>query len=148
MRCVRSAKVEDFPSVNAICAEIYDTVVNRAHFNWSPDIFALELQQVETLLVESDGRIVSFLCYRDLHDLYEISVLATRLSKQKHSFQTILVQHLQELAAKQRKYVLLEVHPENIGAVALYKKMGFILFHRRKQYYSDGADALVMKWVG
>lgn len=41
----------------------------------------------------------------------------------------------------------LDVNANNIAAVSLYKKCGFSLIQRRKQYYSDGSDALIMEWM-
>ena len=38
----------------------------------------------------------------------------------------------------------LEVRPSNAPAVALYAGAGFLASGRRKRYYSDGEDALVM----
>ena len=38
----------------------------------------------------------------------------------------------------------LEVRPSNISALALYEKFGFEFAARRKQYYKDGEDALLM----
>jgi ribosomal-protein-alanine N-acetyltransferase len=40
--------------------------------------------------------------------------------------------------------ITLEVRPSNIAAIALYKSFGFHEATRRKQYYNDGEDALLM----
>lgn len=40
--------------------------------------------------------------------------------------------------------VFLEVRPENAPAIALYRQMGFTESGRRRRYYADGADALLM----
>ena len=39
---------------------------------------------------------------------------------------------------------LLEVRPSNLPAITLYQKHGFIEVGRRKRYYSNGEDALVL----
>lgn len=39
-------------------------------------------------------------------------------------------------------YLRLEVKPDNKQAIGLYEKMGFRLLNRKKEYYSDGSDAL------
>ena len=41
--------------------------------------------------------------------------------------------------------IFLEVRPSNFSAVNFYKKLGFIELKRRRSYYSDGEDAIVMK---
>ena len=45
--------------------------------------------------------------------------------------------------------ITLEVRPSNVAAIALYTSLGFHEATRRKQYYNDGEDALLMfKAVG
>jgi len=44
--------------------------------------------------------------------------------------------------------VILEVRPSNVGALALYKQFGFVEVGRRKNYYGNGEDALVLKHFG
>ena len=43
------------------------------------------------------------------------------------------------------KSMFLEVSLTNIAAQALYGRMGFTQVGRRRRYYPDGADALVMR---
>ena len=53
------------------------------------------------------------------------------------------------LAECQRRGVLrayLEVAPYNTAACALYRRQGFVEIGRRRRYYPDGSDALVMEW--
>ena len=47
----------------------------------------------------------------------------------------------QERAATE---MTLEVRPSNATALALYQSMGFETFGRRKRYYPDGEDALIL----
>lgn len=143
---IRAAVESDFKNIAEIGESIYRSIENKAQFNWPRDVLAEELKSVNTLVAESGGEVVSFICYRDLSDMFEISSLATKPSLQKNKFQTELIQFLQALAAKQRKSIILEVHQANTIAQGLYQKMGFLLLYSRKRYYSDQRDALVMKW--
>lgn len=144
---LREAAESDFELISEISQSIYSSIENKALFNWPGAVLRGELQNVKTMVVEANGELVSFLCYRDLPDLYEISVLATRFSVRNKNFQTALIEFLQRLAAKQRKSIILEVHHLNLAAQRLYQKTGFFLVHSRRNYYSDGAEALVMKWT-
>lgn len=47
----------------------------------------------------------------------------------------------------QRQAVWLEVRAGNDAAIHLYRKTGFVHISTRKRYYSDGEDALVMKYT-
>ncbi|MGM9972305.1 MAG: ribosomal protein S18-alanine N-acetyltransferase [Anaeroplasmataceae bacterium] len=40
--------------------------------------------------------------------------------------------------------ISLEVRPSNLNAIDLYEKYGFEYSHKRKYYYNDGEDALVL----
>lgn len=42
--------------------------------------------------------------------------------------------------------LLLEVSLGNVAARALYEAMGFVAVGRRRRYYPDGTDALVLAW--
>ena len=44
--------------------------------------------------------------------------------------------------------IALEVRPSNVAALGLYEKLGFALIGRRKRYYPDKEDALVLLLEG
>ena len=56
---------------------------------------------------------------------------------------------LKKLGAKARhkkvEQIHLEVSEKNTAALALYEKSGFREIARRRKYYKDGSDAVVMK---
>jgi ribosomal-protein-alanine N-acetyltransferase len=41
--------------------------------------------------------------------------------------------------------VLLTVHPENFGAIHIYKKLGFKISERKENYYGDNSPRNIMK---
>jgi [ribosomal protein S18]-alanine N-acetyltransferase len=59
---------------------------------------------------------------------------------------TALAQALLALARDQGcTRALLEVDAGNVAAVQCYRQLGFLAVDRRRRYYPDGADALVMQ---
>jgi len=44
-------------------------------------------------------------------------------------------------------FISLEVRVSNIAAINLYRDMGFVETGRRKRYYKDGEDALMMEYI-
>lgn len=147
---IRAATTSDFEKLLQIAEHIFSGLEKKASFNWPEHLLRSELRNVTATLVFEDetNGIVGFLSFRHLPDFYEISVLATAPSAQKTGVQTQLIQYLQDLAAKQRIDILLEVHHENEPALRLYRRLGFLLVHSRQNYYQDGAEALVLKWRG
>lgn len=59
----------------------------------------------------------------------------------------LLLQLFEEGAARGALRLTLEVRPSNQGAQELYRKYGFTIEGRRRHYYGDGEDALLM-WSG
>lgn len=115
-------------------------------FNWTSTALREELSAARTLVFERDRVVRSFLCFRELPDYFEITVLATEPDYARLGLQSELIKYLQELAAQQQKRILLEVHHGNSPARALYAGIGFSELHRRPKYYSDGATAVVLEW--
>lgn len=144
---IRKSVDSDRQSIVNITQANFKLIQNSAQFNWTEELIVDELSKVPCLVAEIDQQIVGFLCYRDLVDLYEISVLATSPEFKKQGIQMKLIQSLQIDAAGRNRGVILEVHVKNEPAKCLYLKMGFHQINKRKSYYNDGSDALVMKWV-
>lgn len=52
---------------------------------------------------------------------------------------------LASVAEQGAQSALLEVHADNAPALAVYRRCGFAQIGRRKAYYPDGGDALVLR---
>lgn len=57
----------------------------------------------------------------------------------------LLYRTLEELSSRGIQSMFLEVRKSNQAAIALYKRLGFLLFGERQRYYADGESALLMK---
>lgn len=93
-----------------------------------------------------EGRLVAFIFYRHLPLTAEVLSLAVhpdfrRQGHLKRLFQE-LIKGLKNNA--QVSEIWLEVHVQNRAAIGLYESLGFIQQGRRKSYYPDGGDALLM----
>ena len=64
-------------------------------------------------------------------------------SEQGKGYGGLLLEKIMEMFQKY-SCAYLEVRETNTIAQKLYKKYGFSILYRRKGYYSDGEDALVM----
>jgi [ribosomal protein S18]-alanine N-acetyltransferase len=60
--------------------------------------------------------------------------------------QSLLDEALAWARQNQRQAMWLEVRAGNEAAIHLYRKAGFVQISTRQRYYSDGEDALVMKY--
>jgi [ribosomal protein S18]-alanine N-acetyltransferase len=111
---------------------------------WSRDIFELQLghPNVFGLLHTAGG----FVLVRIAADEAEILTLAVTPSVRRGGVGRLLLAGATETAVTLgARAVFLEVSVTNIAARALYTGAGFMPAGRRRQYYSDRSDALVLR---
>ncbi len=76
----------------------------------------------------------------------DVQTLAVAADHQGRGLGALLLRHLLERAeARGAHEVLLEVRADNGAAQRLYQRFGFEQIARRRGYYDDGADALVLR---
>ncbi|MDR2580198.1 MAG: GNAT family N-acetyltransferase [Fibromonadaceae bacterium] len=78
----------------------------------------------------------------------ELLSLATRADMHGKGYAKELMEFSQEELKKQgvNKYFL-EVKESNVAAISLYRKLGYIKVHERKEYYPDGEPAAIMRLI-
>ena len=97
---------------------------------------------------DAAGRLVGFICPMQLLDEGHILDVAVDPALRGAGVGRFLVQQvLQDCRFGGASFVSLEVRESNVSAIGLYKKMGFIEVGRRKRYYENGEDALMMEYV-
>ena len=115
---------------------------------WPGHLYAAEVLapgRFHRVLVDGRGSLVAYLFsvwqYLDLHVLK----VATLPEHRRRGLARRLMATAEEHAAAMGgESVTLEVRVSNVAAVALYASMGYELVGRRRAYYTDGEDALVM----
>jgi [ribosomal protein S18]-alanine N-acetyltransferase len=111
---------------------------------WSRDVFDLQLAtpNVFGLLHLAGGLILA----RVAPDEAEILTLAVVPTARRGGLGHVLLLEAADMAAALgARAVFLEVSVANIAAQELYTKAGFVQAGRRRQYYSDRSDALVLR---
>ena len=80
-------------------------------------------------------------------DEVELLSIAVSPAARKQGVGGALVEDLLEQARKRAGlHIFLEVRGSNEGAIALYRKHGFSAAGSRRSYYSDGEDAILMRY--
>ena len=111
---------------------------------WSAEVFDLQLAMpnIFGLLHQKGGLILA----RVAADEAEILTLAVVPAVRRAGLGFALLAAATELATSlSARAIFLEVSATNIAAQALYNKAGFIQAGRRRRYYSDASDALVLR---
>ncbi|MGN1000686.1 MAG: GNAT family N-acetyltransferase [Bacilli bacterium] len=93
----------------------------------------------------SDNKIIGYLSYEDIFDRYEISNLYVLNNYRGNKIGSYLMQEIIDRANLSNiKNITLEVNKENLIAINLYKKYGFVPVAVREKYYS-GVDGILME---
>lgn len=114
---------------------------------WSEKQILSDMQQdnVDYFFVKKDEKIVGFLAISQLAGELEITNIAIKKAYQGHGLGSQLLADLDYVDFP----IFLEVRASNTPAQALYKKWGFDIIGKRKQYYYEPVeDAIIMKREG
>lgn len=116
---------------------------------WARDAWegCLNSEHLISLLLDEEDKVIGYSLYfingaDSFAHLYKIQVnpnfRGQKLGKE------LFLTTLKELEQRGFKEFFLEVEAENIVAQNLYLKNGFQIIHRKKKFYSDGQDALIL----
>jgi len=98
------------------------------------------------LTLKNEETLLGYIMVSLTNDESEIYSIAIAKNSEGKGLGTLLLNSLdEELKRRNIKRILLEVNSENIRAIKLYEKNGFMTYRIRKNYYSDNNDAICMK---
>ena len=113
----------------------YDMLYTELKANPFSHYFVLEIDKkvcgyIGTWIEEDHAEIINFYVLEEYQNM---------------GFGSMMLEFVIKLVKMSKVPVLsLEVREHNTKAIALYEKYGFKYSHTRKQYYSNGEDALVL----
>lgn len=99
----------------------------------------------EIVIVVYNQNIAGFLCLLANPDEIEIIRIGVASQYQGKHLGSALMDYANHQALTSHKNLLLEVSSQNPKAIHLYEKCGFQVIGKRKQYYSDQSDAIIME---
>ena len=92
-----------------------------------------------------DKEIIGYISFSYIFDI-EIESVLVKSSYQRQGIGTLLLNYIFKFAKENKiNNVFLEVRKSNIGAISLYRKLGFSNISIRKKYYENAKDALILK---
>jgi [ribosomal protein S18]-alanine N-acetyltransferase len=131
------------PAHAAALAAIHATAFPPAEA-WGVDAMSVQLDLASTFgLVDARG---GMLLGRVAGDEAEVLTVAVAPEARRQGIaMDLLHAALAEIRTRGGRAVFLEVSPGNGAARALYQQFGFVEVGRRRGYYADGSDALVLR---
>lgn len=143
---VRLAAEADLPALAALEAAAF---IGPGSPAWSRDLLAGELAQPTALVLaaaDGDSRAVGYAAFRHVGPESELLRVAVAPEARNRGVGRALVEDgLARLRERGVATCFLEVRPTNAPALALYERLGFRTVDRRRRYFPDGADALVLR---
>jgi ribosomal-protein-alanine N-acetyltransferase len=122
---------------------------------WGYDAYRRELlKNMNSIMIvarnlESRSRVIGFFAGWTVEDEMHVNNIASHPDYRRMGVgEGLMNAGIDRGISRGARYVLLEVRASNVGAQALYRKMGFNYVGRRRDYYRlPTEDALVMKLV-
>jgi len=97
------------------------------------------------LVAESDGDVIGYAAIALAGDVADLTRIVVAASHRREGVASALLAALHDAAARAGAgRMLLEVAESNMDARALYAAHGYTEISRRRDYYADGDDALVL----
>jgi [ribosomal protein S18]-alanine N-acetyltransferase len=136
---VRRLTYADLPQVIAIERRAFPAP-------WSLAMFVLELSKTSgvCLAAERDGAIVGYCICSRYDQVWHVMNVAADPDLRRQGIAGTLLDHLLDEVGHDAR-ITLEVRRSNTGAIALYRRYGFLPAGERRRYYQDnGEDAIIM----
>jgi len=141
--CIREAKNEDLSNLDEIEKLSFDQPYSRSILAWL--IFDPE---VKVFVAEYKGMIVGYaagITYNE--EGHVISIAVHPNFRRKGIATALLAQLIEFLKKKSVKKIILEVSIDNLPALNFYRKMGFKISRKLRNYYGDSRDAYLMELI-
>lgn len=142
MPTIRAARPEDLPALVALEAASFSDP-------WSARMLAAEIEDPSSLVLvaedEAAGPVAGYAAFRRAADEAELLSVAVAPGVRRRGLgRRLVVAGLTRMREDGARTCYLEVRPANRPARALYRSLGFREVGRRRGYYRDGSDALVL----
>lgn len=143
--------------------KVNDYKIRRASFSDLPAIYEIEKNQEDAwtykileedfvgnqfslyLVLEDQGEVIGFLVLMDIAGEIHINNIAVKENYRSQGLGEKLLTYGMNSYNKENLYgYTLEVREDNIQAIGLYEKLGFVKVGMRKNYYKNNKNALIM----
>jgi [ribosomal protein S18]-alanine N-acetyltransferase len=140
---IRPGTPEDAADLGALEVELFGTGA------WSPaDLLGLDGAAARwvRVMTDADDRVAAYVVTTTIGEVVDLLRIGVRPDHQRRGLGGILLTAALDAAhdLPEATTMMLEVSETNVAAAALYAGHGFVVVDRRRRYYPDGSDALVM----
>lgn len=140
-------KIEIKKMTNEHLNKIQDILEEQFDKFWNANVLASELENPlsDYIVAVENEEVVGYAGLWQPIDEGHITNIVTRKDKRGNHIGTKMLEEIINIAKdKKLKCVTLEVNEHNQTAIKLYKKYNFIEVGKRKKYYNNQDDAIIM----
>lgn len=115
---------------------------------WTRGMFLREIGTniFYVLKEKNSNQLIGYFGYWHIFDEFHITNLTVALEYRQQGIGSFILNYLlSEAKRKKCQRVILEVGETNSPAQGLYTKFGFEIIGKRKKYYANGEDALILE---
>lgn len=126
---------------------VYQVEVACFSTPWSLDAFRKDLENPNAVYfcLEDDGIVIGYVGMWNISGEGNINNVAVLPQYRRKGYAKQLLTHLISYAKENKlSFLTLEVRASNQGAIRLYEDCGFVPVGRRKKYYDNREDAILM----
>ena len=137
---IAPAEADDLDAIEALENEGFE-------YPWSRAAWASELAEDDRLVLvaRSDDEVVGVATFQRVVEVADLHRVVVRTDRRGRGIARRLVDAgLAWARSEGVERVMLEVAVDNVAALALYGRFGFVTLARREHYYGPGLHALVM----
>jgi ribosomal-protein-alanine N-acetyltransferase len=138
-----------YPVTEADLEEVLSLERASFHYPWNAEHILNEILSplsFPLLARLANGACAGYICPMLVLDEGQILNVAVHPLYRGQGVGRILVEAaLEEFRKRGAAFVDLEVRPSNSVAISLYTRCGFVITGRRRSYYQNGEDAILMK---
>jgi len=140
---IRKATLKDLNEIINIENESFNI-----HDRFSKEVIKYHIKKSHTYVYEYNKSIIAYLIYIPYKKSIRIYSIAVKKNYRNKKIATKLINHIINIAKKQRKkYLSLEVSVLNKIAINFYKKLGFKPIKQLKKYYHDSDGIKMIKTI-
>lgn len=137
-------QIKDFSSVYT--NQIFEILKENFENPWNKKLINSSCKISKVVLQEN--KVLAYICVDFVFDEAEIHMIAVKTQLQNRGIGSLLLKEiLNSLKRKNVKKVFLEVNENNKIAICFYKKFGFKEVFKRKKYYKNNDDAIIMELI-
>lgn len=138
----REIENNDLSAVGDIASWAFDDYSSEDFLKMSKDV------NYKFVVASIDGTVAGFVIFLKIDEKLEIVKIATALNMRRIGVASGLIEFTKNYA-REGGYAgaVLEVNEKNEPAKNLYTKCGFVEIYKRKKYYHNTDDAIIMEWL-